>query len=35
MDPDFLRSIRDRAMRLSLYDGEKRVQNIRIAAQPQ
>jgi carboxypeptidase family protein len=35
MDPDFLKSIRDRAMHLSLYDGEKRVQNIRIAAQPQ
>jgi hypothetical protein len=31
MDPDFLRSVRDRAMRLSLSDGEKRVQNIRIA----
>jgi hypothetical protein len=35
MDPDFLRSVRDRAMRLSLYDGEKRVQNIRIAAMAQ
>jgi hypothetical protein len=31
MDPDFLRSVRDRAMRLSLFDGEKKVQNIRIA----
>ena len=31
MDPEFLRSVRDRALRLSLSDGEKRVQNIRIA----
>lgn len=35
MDPDFLKSVRDRAMRLSLYEGEKRVQNIRIAATAQ
>lgn len=34
MDPDFLRSVRDRAMRLSLFEGEKKVQNIRIAAAP-
>lgn len=31
MDPDFLKSVRDRAMRVSLNEGEKRVQNIRIA----
>jgi hypothetical protein len=31
MDPDFLRSVRDHAVRLSIGDGEKKVQNIRIA----
>jgi len=31
MDPDFLREVRDRAMRISLYENEKKVQNIRIA----
>jgi hypothetical protein len=31
MDPEFLRSVRERAMRLTIYEGEKKVQNIRIA----
>jgi hypothetical protein len=31
MDPDFLREMRDRAVRLSVYDNEKKVQNIRMA----
>jgi hypothetical protein len=32
MDPDFLRSVRDEALRISLADGEKKLQNIRISA---
>ena len=31
MDPDFLRSVRDRALRLSIGLGEKKVQHIRMA----
>jgi hypothetical protein len=34
MDPDFLRGVRDGALRISLSDGEKKVQNIRISAAP-
>lgn len=30
-DPEFLREVRDRAIRLSVYDNEKKVQNIRMA----
>jgi hypothetical protein len=31
MDPEFLREMRDRALRLTVYENEKKVQNIRMA----
>jgi hypothetical protein len=34
LDPEFLRSVRDRALRLSIALGEQKVQNIRMAPSP-
>jgi hypothetical protein len=34
-DPDFLRSVRDRAVRVSVGDGETKVQNLKVGSAPQ
>jgi hypothetical protein len=34
-DPEFLRSVRDRAVRVSVGDGETRVQNLKVGSAPQ
>lgn len=34
MDPDFLRGVRDGALRVSLADAEKKIQNIRVSTLP-